>query len=639
MAVLAEYLWLVWVGAIGAFWFGFATGSNDVANAFGTSVGSKTLTLRQAVLIAAVFEFVGALVLGRVSTSVISGDIAKPEAFLRDPEFYALGMVVALWVGAIWQLLASYLGLNVSATHSIIGAIIGFALAYDGRDAVNWSRRDKGAVPPVKGVVPIIVSWFISPVLTGLASALIFLICRTLVLRREKSWISVLWVLPAAVFATSFINIYFVFTKGAKKTLTKGGKEWKDSKSAWIAAVCAAGLTIFTIFAIIPWLMGKLTKRFDENGELRQDSEAPAEKLPAETEGQEMVPATGFAAFVQKAKKAALHGVDYDIHEIVEEDPVVAAIHKNAEVFDIRAEYAFSYLQVFSAICVIFAHGAGEVGYMSGPLGSIVQIYRTGRFDKKVDPPIWVILVGALGLVFGLALYGYKVTRTMGTMLSKLSPSRGFAAELATALVILLASQYRLPTSSSQCITGGIVGVGLVEGLRGVNWKIFAAQFLSWMATLIMVACVTALIYAMFIFSPSKVSSRVVDQYEDGIMGTTTTIQKNFNATLQSYQTAALAGQIPTLSAEEWKSLNDSLSLSARRVKSLTNPKAPMDYPAEEGLAALLNALSYMQNYSIFTLGQTSVFPGVGLCNTNTSSPANCTMPMLVPKGAPTTFP
>eukprot|EP00245_Coleochaete_scutata_P015149 TRINITY_DN663_c0_g1_i1.p1 TRINITY_DN663_c0_g1~~TRINITY_DN663_c0_g1_i1.p1 ORF type:complete len:648 (-),score=96.18 TRINITY_DN663_c0_g1_i1:684-2627(-) len=647
MAVLDEYLWLVIVGAIGAFAFGFATGSNDVANAFGTSVGSKTLTLRQAVLIAAVFEFVGALVLGRVSTSVISGDIAKPSAFIRDPEFYAFGMVVALWVGAVWQLGASYLGLNVSATHSIIGAIIGFALAYDGKSAVNWALKDDGAVPPYKGVVPIIVSWFFSPVLTGLAAAAIFLICRTLVLRRERSWIMALWVLPIAVFATSFINIYFVFTKGAKKTLAKNDNSWTDKTSAWVSAVCAAGLTLLTVIAVIPWLRSKLNKRFDEAGELRATGSPP---LKASAAGQnatvggengvELSEAEGATGFFQRVKKAALHGVDYDIHEIIEEDPVVAAIHKNAEVFDVRAEYAFSYLQVFSAICVIFAHGAGEVGYMSGPLGSVYQIYRTGKFDSKVEPKIWIILIGALGLVFGLAIYGYKVTRTMGTMLSKLSPSRGFAAELATALIILLASQYRLPTSSSQCITGGIVGVGLVEGLRGVNWRIFVAQFLSWIATLVMVAMVTALIYSAAIYSPSKVSSKALDKYEDGVLLTTRTIQKAFDAQLHSFEAAARAGTIPTLTSDQWTALNKSLSASSKEAKRIANLTKPVFYEPEEGLASLHNALQLLQNYSIFTLGQANVYPGVaGLCTTNTSTPTNCSAPVLVPPGSRTTFP
>jgi sodium-dependent phosphate transporter len=94
-----------------------------------------------------------------------------------------------------------------------------------------------------------------------------------------------------------------------------------------------------------------------------------------------------------------------------------------------------------------------------------------------VQSQIWCVVLGAFSLVVGLATYGYNVTRAMGTMMAKLSPSRGFCAELATALVILVASQLGLPTSSSQCITGGIVGVGIMEGAtKGVNWRHFGKQ-------------------------------------------------------------------------------------------------------------------------------------------------------------------
>jgi phosphate/sulfate permease len=152
-------------------------------------------------------------------------------------------------------------------------------------------------------------------------------------------------------------------------------------------------------------------------------------------------------------------GTNYDIHAIVETDPIVAALHARAEKFDPRIEVVFSYLQVFSAIAVIFAHGAGEVGYMAGPLNQIYDVVKTGKVsDKSFEPLIWVILISAFSLVLGLATYGYNVMQAMGTMMCKLSPSRGFAAELATAMVIMVAAQYGLPTSSSQCITGGILG-------------------------------------------------------------------------------------------------------------------------------------------------------------------------------------
>ena len=195
-------------------------------------------------------------------------------------------------------------------------------------------------------------------------------------------------------------------------------------------------------------------------------------------------------------------GLNTDIHDTVNRDDTVKRIHKQAEIFDADAEAVFSYLQVFTAMCVIFAHGAGEVGYMAGPLATIWEVHLTGKLPSTVLAPIWIVLIGAFGLVIGLSTYGYKVTRAVGTRLAFLSPSRGFSAELATSLVIMIAAQYGLPTSSSQCITGGIMGVGMAEGLGGLNWKFLAATFLSWIATFIFMGLGTAVVFSQGVYAP-----------------------------------------------------------------------------------------------------------------------------------------
>jgi phosphate/sulfate permease len=193
------------------------------------------------------------------------------------------------------------------------------------------------------------------------------------------------------------------------------------------------------------------------NATVHQGPTGAANNFSADAEKEEGK--TGLALYLGKAKTQLAKGTNYDIHAVVETDPIVAALHARAEKFDPRIEVVFSYLQVFSAIAVIFAHGAGEVGYMAGPLGQIYNIVKTGKVsDKSFEPVMWVLVISAFSLVFGLATYGYNVMQAMGTMMCKLSPSRGFAAELATSMVIMIAAQYGLPTSSSQCITGGILG-------------------------------------------------------------------------------------------------------------------------------------------------------------------------------------
>jgi len=243
-----------------------------------------------------------------------------------------------------------------------VGAIIGFALVWDGKDAVVWAEKDSGSFPPYKGVVSIILAWFVAPILTGLASAIIFGAVRFLVLRRKNAYQLSFWCLPPMVLLTVFINIYFVFTKGAKKSLGSSG-DWSDGKSAWIAMVIAVGIAIITALIILPLLKRHCEKLFDVNG--RPIAHVDGTRIgQAEPKGTELEAAAGAgvaaaintlelgpsdpekAAWHQRAWKGATHGLNVDIHKVVKTNATVKAIHERAEVFEPRVEYAFSYLQV-----------------------------------------------------------------------------------------------------------------------------------------------------------------------------------------------------------------------------------------------------------------------------------------------------
>ncbi|KAL6759001.1 phosphate transporter family-domain-containing protein [Haematococcus lacustris] len=699
--VMSHLKWLVVFGAFGSFLFGYGTGSNDVANAFGTSVGSRTLTLRQAVVIAAIFEFGGAMLLGRVSTSTIAGGIADIKSFQREPEFYAFGMVIAVTVSGIWNILASYLEFNVSATHSIIGSIMGFSLVFGGGDAVKWAVPDPSAFPPYKGVVPIILAWFISPIFTSIAAGLLFMALRMFVLRRQNGNTLAFWLLPFLVMLTVYICVFFVFTRGIKKTLAKDG-DWDDAKSAWVTAIIAAGCGVLTAVVVLPILKSRANRLFkdhipvtDATGELgmvdkaaiagrgnepsgasfTQDGKAPARndnsmmpsydanggmvatgyhmmtpeereaaihkarldavekakakqlqrdeeekqkhqehlaKLKAKEAG-EKIQGPGFMGTLSnvwnKTKKALLHGTSVDVHEVVEDDPLVAAIHANAEHFDPRVEFTFSYLQ--------------------------------GKLTSSVTAPVWIVLIGAIGLVIGLATYGYNVTRSMGVRLAKLSPSRGFCAELSTALVILVCSQYGLPTSSSQVITGGIIGVGLTEGTMGVNWRFFALQFSTWVSTLFVCGLGTAAIFALGVYSPGIVEGAQVELYEDRISNLTQHLYRSVNTELVPFRGAAAAGTIPTLSNATWTSLNRSTLTNAAAAKAATGTTR-QTVPPEEVLGNLYRALALVQQTSVSTVGQARVFPGAtNVCNgpAGPDAPAACRAPRLLPAAFNSTFP
>jgi len=455
---------------------------------------------------AAIFEFSGALILGRVSTNTIANGISDIKVFQNATDcvgglVFGYGMMWTLILGGLWQGWASYSGLNVSATHSIIAGVIGFALAFR-RNAVLWLVEDPKSIPPYKGIVPIVVAWFFAPIVTGSTSAMIFLITRTVVLRSESSFNRAFYVLPVFVFGTSWINIYFVFTKGAKKTFESEGADWSDSKAAWIAAVCSVGLAIVSIFCI-PLLKKKVTQWEEkeklqlEEREMRRLESINNPDAAKNSKGLEIPP----AFFVDpignlKGQWKNLCNFDYGMDFFDDLNDKVEEMHNRAEKFEPSTEKVFGYLQVFSATCVMFAHGAGEVGYMAGPLTSIYDVYQNGKLNSKAEAPIWIIILCAFSLVFGLATYGKNVVKSVGKELAKITPTRGFAAEVATAMVIMVASQYGLPTSSSQCVTGGIVGIGIVEGMGGVNWKFFAQTFASWVVTMFVMGLGTALLFS-----------------------------------------------------------------------------------------------------------------------------------------------
>ncbi|BBN07402.1 solute carrier family 20 (sodium-dependent phosphate transporter) [Marchantia polymorpha subsp. ruderalis] len=620
MAVMSEYLWFVIVGAFVAFAFGWGNGANDLANGFATSVGSKTLTMGQAVLIAVVFDFLGAILLGRVVTSTIASGVADLNSFLGNPEVYAYGMICACTAGSFWLAVASRVGINVSGTHFIVGGIVAFSLIWDGKDAIIWAERDNSIDAfPYKGVISIVTSWILSPILAAAGSGLLFLALRTMVLRRKNAHRVAFWTLPPVVFFTVFVNMYFIFTKGAKKQMDKDGIHWSYSKTAWISAVIGAGAAVISAVTVVPFLYKKMNALFDSDGNRINMIEgvpgvSAGDEKPSKTvESDEKAP----RSIGSKIWGVISHGWTQDIHDVVNTNQTVGDIHRHAEVFEPRVEYAFMYLQVFSAICVIFSHGAGEVGYAAGPMSIILQVYEDGMLTKNVQPKMWVVVFGGLALISGLATYGYHTMRTMGVKLVKITPTRGFCAELATAMVVMVASQYGLPQSGSLVIVGAIVGVGVVEGSQGVNWKQFGLQVVGWAFSTLVVGLTVAALFAQGLYAPSAIDSKAINEYKVEIAGINTAWYKEFNTTLQSYREASAAGALDRLPNATWTELNATLHKHAKAAKDLGDFKK---YAAKKP-SAYINSLNTLfalyQENSILTIGQNDVFNGSLTCNNN----------------------
>lgn len=533
----SQYLWIVVTGAMTSFGMSWAIGANDVANAFGTSVGAKTITLLQACLIAGVMEFAGALSLGGEVTKMIAESIAKRSAFESDPEIFAYGMLCSLVSAFLWVTGATYGAFPVSTTHSIIGSIIGFGLAWRGSSAIVWSESTD-EFPYVKGVIPIIISWFSSPLISGILAALMFVVNRALILRRQNSVKYAYYALPPLVVITIFVNVFFVLYKGAKNEL-----KWEVEKSAYISAIIAGGCGFLSLVIGVPFLKWKLEKSmFNDFITLNYPSGIPRDSRMQHTYGNatqhninsienNQQPTISIAPYSDEHKDintqpgpgvfkkmvgGLMHGVSQDVHK---EIPLaVQEIHNNAEVFSYDAEQVYSYLQVFSACCVSFAHGANDVANAIGPFAAIWAVYNTSTVTNSFPTPKWILALGGSGIVIGLATYGYNVIRSLGVQLCMITPSRGYCAELATALTVSFASVLGIPVSTTQCIVGAEVGVGVLDGVTtGINWRLFFKTFVMWILTLIVSGLFSAALFAQGVYAPSLIMSDSLHDYEEGI--------------------------------------------------------------------------------------------------------------------------
>jgi len=462
------YTWIVAVGGVSAFAMAWGIGANDLANAFGTAYGAGVLTLKQIVLVASVCEFGGALLLGREVTQTIGSSVVNVAAFSTAPYVFMYGMLCALVASTSWVAAATYWELPVSTTHSIIGGVIGFGMTYAGPSAITWFAP-KDEFPYMKGIVPIVVSWFTSPILAMLASMAVFWATRTVILRHEQSLERAYKLLPGIVAFTFWANSFFVIAKGAKTVIN-----WPVGQVAWIATCIGGGA------GLLSWVSMPLLRR-------RVDSD-----YSMALEG-------GQTRIVAVAPKTDSTG-----NTVAPETDVMDAIHTGTEVFDLKTERCFNYVQAFTSMCASFAHGANDVANSVGPFAAIWSIHQSGQVSStNADVPTWVIAMGGAGIVVGLSTYGTNILRVLGVKMTKMTPSRGYAAELATAIVVMLASSYGLPISTTHCITGAVIGVGLVEGPKQINWKLAAKAFSGWVLTLIVTAFMTAALFAQGVYAPS----------------------------------------------------------------------------------------------------------------------------------------
>jgi len=402
MTIIAEYgTVLIALACIFGFFMAWGVGANDVANAMGTSVGSGALTIKQAIMIAIVFEFAGAYLAGGAVTATIRKGIIDPGILVGTPELLVFGMMASLLAAGVWLLVATHYGWPVSTTHSIVGAIVGFAAVGISVEAVAWGK-----------VGSIVASWVVSPVIAGGLAFMLYRSVQKLIMDTADPFANAKKYVPLYSFLVGFVISMVTFTKGLKHI----GLELSYGESAFYSIVAGVAVAL-----LAKYLQRNITQSKEEN-------------------------------------------VDFHFTSV---------------------EKVFGVLMMFTACAMAFAHGSNDVANAVGPLAAVVSIIGAGgEVAQKSSMPSWILLLGGGGIVAGLVMYGHKVIATVGTGITELTPSRGFAATLAAATTVVIASGTGLPISTTHTLVGAVLGVGIARGLGALNMQVVGTIFMSWIVTL-----------------------------------------------------------------------------------------------------------------------------------------------------------
>ncbi|PKM21754.1 MAG: phosphate permease [Gammaproteobacteria bacterium HGW-Gammaproteobacteria-14] len=403
------------LAAVCGFFMAWGVGANDVANAMGTSVGARALTVKQAVFIAIIFEFAGAYLAGGEVTETVRSGIIQSEAVNENPHLLVYGMLASLLAAGIWLVVASAYGWPVSTTHSIIGAIVGFAIVGLGMDSVKWDKMG--------GIVS---SWVTSPLIAGFIAFALVKSVQKLILDTENPFARAKRYVPFYMFLTGFMIAMVTMTKGLKHV----GVNLSGGQATLYAVLIGIGVAL-----IGAALLSRVKEIPGENHAFRFTS----------------------------------------------------------------VERVFAVLMIFTACAMAFAHGSNDVANAVGPLAAIYSVLSTGgEIGARAAMPSWILLVGATGIVFGLALLGTRVMLTVGKRITELTPSRGFAAELAAASTVVLASGIGVPISTTHTLVGAVLGVGMARGISALNLRVIGTIFTSWIVTLPAGALLSILFFYFF---------------------------------------------------------------------------------------------------------------------------------------------
>eukprot|EP00484_Ammonia_sp_Unknown_P018322 CAMPEP_0197036050 /NCGR_PEP_ID=MMETSP1384-20130603/13662_1 /TAXON_ID=29189 /ORGANISM="Ammonia sp." /LENGTH=518 /DNA_ID=CAMNT_0042466177 /DNA_START=101 /DNA_END=1657 /DNA_ORIENTATION=+ len=511
-------------------------GANDVANFFGPVVGARSISLKNAMIIAFVFEFIGGFFLGSTVTDTIRKKIANFSEFDGQADLLLLGMFSALIAASLWVYLATKYGLPVSTTQSIVGAIIGFILVSKGSSAVDWDA-----------IVNIIIFWIGTPLMGCAACIILYLPARVYLLSKPNSFAISLKAYPLFVFIVVFIMLTFLLFKGFNRIEALG--DWVDANQGFVLLISLAVGVLFALVAYLALIRTGVVLRYAER-EVAQTKKTKKTKADIESgiemnnalkstsdlassagDEEEQEAAAGDTDTAQKEKEnskekeeeekvvvaknkylgALTSGLEVDVFDNLSKEE--SDLQKFGTQFDAKTERLFEWLSVLAATFAIFAHGSNDIANAIAPYSAIVNLSQQRASEviaKKTPIPLYVLFLGAIFMSIGCITYGYNVIKTLGVKMIKMSPSRGYFTQVAAASVIIIASHYGFPASTTHAQVGSTIGVGLIEKYYNkelkwnqvFNWKLLLQVFFGWIGTIVIAATTSALIYSVMAFSP-----------------------------------------------------------------------------------------------------------------------------------------
>ena len=454
------------------FYTAWNIGANDVANAMGTSVGSGALTLKQAVVLAAIFEFLGAYLAGANVSETVRKGMFDPELLLgihgdEAALVLGLGMISALLAAGTWLLIASYFRWPVSTTHSIVGAVVGFGCVGVGIANVNWSQ-----------VGLITAGWVVSPLLSAAVAFMLFRFTLRSVFFKDDPVAAAKRVAPRLAFLVVIVLVGVATFKGLSPLWARLNIDPFEPRI----------MTLTGMVAVMCGLGGMFTTR-----RLVRNIHNTQRPIPNPLRYAELSPSLDKAAVQLQHVGTVGDGlVDGQVYALIDEvqklqSTAAAQARFGTDSPQLRnVERIFVFLQILTACFVAFAHGSNDVANAIGPMSAAYQAIDTGEVALQSGVPVWALVLGGFGIIVGLATWGWRVIETVGRRITELTPSRGFCAEFAAAITILLASiiPFGLPVSTTHILVGAVLGVGLARGIGALNLRVMRDVFASWAITI-----------------------------------------------------------------------------------------------------------------------------------------------------------